>query len=106
MKRRKCEKCGRALKVCLCPWLTDIDNQHAILILRHKSEVKHALNTVEILKRCLTNITVLDGEVFDGSECLRSGFTPVLIFPGEGAQQVDELPPQNIDTKYFQHITT
>ena len=101
MKRRKCEKCGRAQKVCLCSWLTEIDNRHAVLVLRHKSEVKHALNTVEILKNCLTNITVLDGEVFDEEKCLLPGFIPILLFPGEDAQKLEELPGQNEKVRYL-----
>ena len=85
MARKNCQTCGRAQAVCLCPWLQKIENPINLTVLRHGSEVDHALNTVEIIKSCLTNITVIDGEVFEPI----SG--AVLIYPGETAKPLEDV---------------
>ena len=88
MKRRKCPDCDRPQKVCLCKWLTSVDNQIPLTVLRHKSEAGHALNTVNILEKCLSKITVLDGEVFDEIQPARNA---VLIYPSDDAIAIKDF---------------
>jgi len=89
LKRAKCPACERPEKVCLCPWLEKVDNKFPIIVLRHKSEAGHALNTVNILKKSLENITVYDGETFSPEIIPKKSF---LIYPGEDSQSFKESP--------------
>ena len=92
MSRLKCSACGRPQAVCLCPWISSIDNKFHITVLRHKSETSHALNTTEILNLSLSNITVIDGEIFEEIE------NAALIFPSDYSQQIEDVSELNFKT--------
>ena len=96
MNRAKCPVCERPEKVCLCKWLQKIDNKFPIIVLRHKSEAGHALNTVNILKMSLKQIAVFDDEVFDEKIIPEDS---CLIYPAEDADPLD-----NIDTQKKPHL--
>jgi DTW domain-containing protein len=83
VSRQQCIECDRPKIVCLCPWLVKIQNEFSLLILRHKSEASHALNTVKILSRMLQNIRVVDGEEFDQSLINFKLHQPYLLFPSD-----------------------
>ncbi len=88
LKRAKCEGCGKPLKVCLCPFFTQIDNHFHINILRHKDEKKHPLNTALILEKCLKNCTVINGETFSPEQITGNNY---LLYPSDNAIPLDEI---------------
>lgn len=88
MKRALCPACERPEKVCLCQWLQQINNKFPITVLRHKSEAGHALNTVNILKKSLRRILVVDGEIFDENIIPENSF---LIYPSEDAAPLENV---------------
>ncbi len=101
LKRETCPNCERPQAVCLCPYLTKIENDYPVCILRHKSEKKHALNTVQILEKSLTDIVVFDGENFDehaefqqflSDNCDKQFY---MLYPDENAVQVEALKKEN-----------
>ena len=95
MKRKICPGCERPEKVCLCDQIKRIENYHPVTILRHKSEAKHALNTVKLLEKSLSDISVYDGENFpENSISLLEN--SVLVYPSEDVQDLNSL---NTDTK-------
>lgn len=90
LNREYCPFCSKPKKVCICQWLTKIDNEHHITVLRHTSEKKHALNTAGILSKCLTNLTLMDGETFNPS-IFSSPSDTYLVYPGEHSCSIEEL---------------
>ncbi len=66
-----------------------------LIILRHKSETKHALNSVKILEECLTNISVFDGECFDENpdfvNRLKGQKEVFMLYPSEDAKFVEDI---------------
>ena len=73
-----------------------IDNKFPIIVLRHTSEAGHALNTVNILKKSLKQISVFDGEVFDEKLIPENS---CLIYPGEDSDSLE-----SIDTNKKPHL--
>lgn len=96
-KRKVCQNCERPQKVCLCDSLVKINNSHTVCILRHKSEKKHALNTVKILAKCLTKIDVFDGENFDEHPGFQQFLEQnkhkqlFLLYPDDKSAPLDEI---------------
>ncbi|EQC45014.1 DTW domain protein [Bacteriovorax sp. BSW11_IV] len=102
-KRELCPKCDRPLPTCLCESIRAIPNKLHFLILRHKSESKHALGTVKICELSLSNITVLDGENFDHCEildhfCSQNAY---LVFPTERSEEISSITKINPESMYF-----
>lgn len=64
MPRERCKQCGRALSVCLCSHLVELQAPCEVVILQHPSEQKQALATVPILSLCLKPLQVISGEAF------------------------------------------
>ena len=87
MPRQKCPTCNRPSKQCLCSWLKNIENSHKIIILRHKTEARHSLNTANILQHCLSHCTLIDGEIFAPID------HGILIYPGENSISLNESAP-------------
>lgn len=94
MKREYCASCCKPKNVCICQWLTKVDNKYHVTVLRHKSETKHPLNTAGILSKCLTNLKLVDGETFDPS-IFSSSRIPYLVYPGEKSCTLEELTVKN-----------
>ncbi|MCM8528431.1 MAG: DTW domain-containing protein [Lentisphaeraceae bacterium] len=90
MKREVCPGCERPVKVCLCAQLKVIENLHSVTVLRHKSETKHALNTVKILEKSLSKISVFDGELFPENS-LPQHKNSYLIYPSDDAVDISDL---------------
>lgn len=102
-KRELCPTCLRPLKTCLCTSVEKIDNNINILVLRHKSEKSHALNTVRPCELCLTNIKVHDGENFDDNEDLDYFIkkNALLVFPTSNATDINQVSSQGPKESYF-----
>lgn len=95
-KRTICSECEYIISRCLCDTIKSINNSTHVIILQHQSETKHALNTTHILRKCLTNITILIGENFSQNQELNSiieNFGPSigLIFPTSKAQLLNKV---------------
>lgn len=88
--RSFCPQCEFLKSRCLCDTLTTINNKIHIIILQHKSETKHALNTARILVKGLQNVSLLIGEDFSQTEELNQILKNPdnhcgLIFPADKA---------------------
>ena len=101
MKRLICKQCKRPLKVCYCHTIQHIDNRWPIHILQHPAESTHAIGTARIASLSLNQCQLQIGENFD-DDALESVVSdgvnaevqqPLLIYPGEGSQNLAELDP-------------
>ncbi len=84
--RSFCPGCEFLRSRCLCDTIAAIDNKTKIIILQHKIETKHALNTTRILVKSLKNISLIVGENFSDHEELNAVLSDpenkcALIFP-------------------------
>ncbi|MDG6778568.1 DTW domain-containing protein [Thiomicrorhabdus sp. zzn3] len=87
MSRKVCERCGRPEKVCLCPFITPLENRVEIGILQHPSEVKQIKGTAIIATLSLSHCRLWEGERFsdvgDFHDWLQQG-TVYLLYPELG----------------------
>lgn len=88
MPRPRCERCQRPLDHCLCPLIPALDSRTRVVLLQHRSETNHALNTARLAVLGLTNAELRVGEVFDDLPALLAtpGYRPALLFPGDQAR--------------------
>lgn len=102
MPRAVCFKCNRALKVCLCPWITPINNRVTLGILQHPSEVAQVKGTAKIAELSFQNAAVWVGESLDNLPELQAWLqepSPVfLLYPEINGQaepcsffEIDEI---------------
>ncbi|WXL23995.1 DTW domain-containing protein [Ectopseudomonas mendocina] len=93
MPRPHCPRCTRPVDHCLCPLIPHLSSRTRVLILQHRSEAGHALNTARLAALGLVNSQLLVGEVFDGLHELlnQPGYRACLLFPGEQAQSLSQL---------------
>ena len=88
MPRPRCERCQRPLDHCLCPLIPALDSRTRVVLLQHRSESTHALNTARLAALGLTNAELRVGEVFEGLDALLAtpGYRPARLFPGDQAR--------------------
>jgi len=91
-----CLACGRAQVACLCHTITPLDNQLALVILQHPSEVKHAKGTAKILELSLTRCDTLIGEDFSQDPCFNQLFSSpanklLLLYPNDNAMSPQQF---------------
>ena len=91
MSRIKCPRCARPQTHCLCPLIPHLSSHTRVLILQHPDETAHALNTARLAALGLTNAELRVGERFSELESELAGREAWLLFPGEGAQSVEQL---------------
>lgn len=99
-KRASCPYCGFILARCLCDTLRSIPNKTHLLILQHKSEPDHALNTVALMKKSFQNLTVLVGEDFSDHKTLNELIETnqkslALLYPSEKSSVLNEQTYNN-----------
>ncbi len=86
---RYCSQCKKALKACICQWISPIDSTTELVILQHPSEEKRPLGTARILSLSLPKTRVLVGEDFTDNETLNrlldDDIETSVLFPGERA---------------------
>ncbi|WP_261816893.1 tRNA-uridine aminocarboxypropyltransferase [Vibrio gallicus] len=90
---RYCECCGRALKACICGWISKVDSPTEVVILQHPSEVNQAKGTAKIVELCLATSRVLIGEDFTQHNELnrllcRPNVLHLLLFPSDESHQL------------------
>lgn len=102
-KRELCGKCELPLRTCLCGNVEKIENTTHFLVLRHKSEKKHALNTVRLCELSLAHIYVCDGENFDENDALDFfiGKGAQLVFPTQHSLSVEQVLKEEKKVNYF-----
>ncbi|EIK51673.1 hypothetical protein YO5_13168 [Stutzerimonas stutzeri TS44] len=74
---------------CLCALIPSLESRTQVLILQHSSEAGHALNTARLAALGLRNAQLLVGERF--AEPCDDDRPTYLLFPGEGALELDSL---------------
>ena len=57
--RPRCEQCQRPVELCLCHLLPNLSSHTEILVIQHRDERKHALNTARLLVAGLSNAQLL-----------------------------------------------
>ena len=92
--RERCYGCYRPVAQCFCDLIPTIDNRTDVLILQHSRERFHAFNTARIVHKSLKRSTIEVGftqELETRSSALAADAG--LLFPGEDARLIDEVPP-------------
>jgi len=74
---------------CLCALIPSLDSRTQLLILQHRSEAGHALNTARLAALGLRNAQLRIGERFE--EQAEQGRQSYLLFPGEDAVALSSL---------------
>ena len=88
-KRAFCQRCQKALAACICPFVSQIDNEYALHILQDPSEQKKAIGTARILELSLSKVKLTVGDVFDPAEFeLDNTF---LVFPDDESESIEQL---------------
>ncbi len=95
-KRAVCPQCEFILARCLCTGLKLISNKVHIIVLQHPSEKKHALGTVQLMKKSFQNITILIGEDFSKNDELNLLLNDpthriALLFPRKESKPLGSL---------------
>lgn len=106
MSRVICSRCERPEKVCLCDWITPINNRVQLGILQHPSEVSQVKGTAKIaqlsLKHCHTwvgeSLTDLPGLV----TWLKDGKHVFLLYPelNDQCEPITLATAQDIQAQY------
>jgi len=66
-----------------------------VVVLRHPTETRHALNTAKLLGQMGSRCHVLDGEVFEAADILEPGHRACCLFPGESSVPLSERVPDD-----------
>lgn len=85
---RYCQRCGRAQKACICPWIEPVESQVEVIILQHPSEVNQAKGTAKIVELSVSPSQVFVGEDFSGHDAVNALINEpdtlnLLLFPSE-----------------------
>lgn len=96
-EREVCYGCRKARVMCYCADVKPFASDPLFIILIHPKETRKAINTGRMAFRTLTNSKLLVGDRFDENETLRAilndpSYQVYVLFPGEGAQDIAELP--------------
>ena len=91
-RRERCYACFRPRAECLCDTLPRIENRTPILVLQHRRESFHAFNTARMVRYSLANSRFVVGHVREIAEQLVLDAGAALLFPGETAEVLAELP--------------
>lgn len=96
MSRAVCTQCQFSVTTCLCDHLVSIKNSLKIIILQHPSEKKITKNTAKLLKLCLNQCTIIQGECESDFSVLSTLpiATTALLYPQHDALLLDQISPQ------------
>jgi DTW domain-containing protein YfiP len=94
-----CARCARPVSVCYCAALTTIETESRIVILQHPRERGMPIGTARMAHLCLPRSSLHVGVAWDGTDVLREACgdparPPILLYPGRGARDVLQDPPQ------------
>ncbi|MEZ8691293.1 DTW domain-containing protein [Vibrio splendidus] len=91
---RYCPQCRKALKACICQWVTPLESNVELIILQHPSEEHRPMGTARILSLSLNNSVTLVGEDFSDNEQLNvfladEQYQHVILYPSENSVSVE-----------------
>ncbi|KWU00965.1 hypothetical protein APQ14_08030 [Vibrio toranzoniae] len=91
---RYCRQCSKALKACICQWVTPLESNVELIILQHPSEEHRPMGTARILSLSLENSVTLVGEDFSDNTKLNELLTDedyqhVILYPSEHSVSVE-----------------
>ncbi len=96
--RLRCPGCELLQRQCVCAFIEPMENRTPVRILQHPEESRHALNTARWVVAGLRQAKVICQAHFSADDWCVPGFTPALLFPGEGndlhQNDVNEHPNQ------------
>lgn len=97
MARQSCKTCQRPVSVCYCSRVVTHHNRWPVHIIQDSQESAHALGTARIAALSLSNCSLISVDMdkpsadhLDAMQVLRAS-QPVLIYPGEQAQELTDL---------------
>ncbi len=90
--REQCWRCRKAREKCVCGLVPRVENRTGILVLQHKTERRHPLGSVRLLRLGLARVRV---EVAFQEAVPPLALPPGagLLYPGPGARELAGLPP-------------
>ena len=94
----RCYGCYRPHDRCFCHCIPRVDNQTAVLIVQHMRERFHPFNTARIVKRALSNSSLLSEPTNRMSDAIRqwTGDRKTgLLYPGEDAMRLEDVTVEN-----------
>jgi DTW domain-containing protein len=96
--REICPRCRRPARVCYCKGITPIATRTRVILLQHPRERHVAIGTAHMARICLESAALYRGLEWAGSRALERAHDdptrpPVLLYPGEGAQDLAHAPP-------------
>lgn len=102
--RPRCQHCNRPQRICICDALPPggpLDTRTRIVILVHPKEVQRRLGTMPLLRLCLRNLIVREGDHFPEPEddpefhtaLQEGGHRCMLVCPGPDAEVLQ--PPED-----------
>ncbi|MEC7986017.1 MAG: tRNA-uridine aminocarboxypropyltransferase [Myxococcota bacterium] len=89
--RERCSGCQRPVSVCLCAALVSLKNRVPVRVLQHPKERKHALGTVWIAEKMLSQIFVHSFSSGQSMDWLQMPSLS-LLFPAPDAQPLEAFP--------------
>src|SRR5262249_54222242 len=93
--REICSTCWRPASVCYCRFITQLTTKTRVVILQHPRERDVPINTARIAALCLPNAELHVGVAWpDGSHWNDPDRPAALLYPGEGAIDVETSPPK------------
>ncbi|PTO90026.1 tRNA-uridine aminocarboxypropyltransferase [Vibrio splendidus] len=97
---RYCPQCCKALKACICQWVTPLESNVELIILQHPSEEHRPMGTARILSLSLNNSVTLVGEDFSDNEQLNAllaneHYQHVILYPSENSVSVESVTCPN-----------
>lgn len=94
--RPHCYRCDKPACACLCSRIPRVENQTPIVLVQHKREARHALNTARIARLGLAQVHV---RVYAASETSGEELPPWLpegaavLYPRKDAPDLEQLSP-------------
>jgi len=93
---RYCPQCRKALKACICQWITPLKSDVELIILQHPSEEHRPMGTARILSLSLKNSVTIVGEDFSDNERLNAlladeQYQHVILYPSEHSVPVESV---------------
>ncbi|MEZ9058759.1 tRNA-uridine aminocarboxypropyltransferase [Vibrio pelagius] len=99
---RYCPQCRKALKACICQWITPLESDVELIILQHPSEEHRPMGTARILSLSLKNSVTFIGEDFSEHEELNlllrdPNYQHAILYPGESSVSVEQLSESSLN---------
>ncbi|QYJ85971.1 DTW domain-containing protein [Shewanella mesophila] len=96
MKRPNCPDCQYPTNACLCASIRPLATSVELVVLQDPGEVKHAKNSVKLMKAVIPDLQVVVGETAEDFMVLKSyldsQIKPIFVlYPSADSQSVSEL---------------